>query len=224
MELRVERDALADAVVWTARSLPARPPMQVLLGLLLEVGEDGLEVSGFDYEVSSRVRLDAVADEAGKVLVPGRLLLRRSRAAAGGQQGERGPRAGPPPHGTSTLTWVALTVATARTPTSSRSSSAASRDISETSRNGPAWISTCAMTVSRTTRVTMPGMRLRAEEDRVAPGDGGSRNVVATRARSAPSTRAGPPSSRVADSRSLSIQRRTVSSLTPSRDAASAMR
>ena len=74
MELRVERDALADAVVWTARSLPARPPMQVLLGLLLEVGEDGLEVSGFDYEVSSRVRLDAVSDAPGKVLVPGRLL------------------------------------------------------------------------------------------------------------------------------------------------------
>ena len=74
MELRVERDALADAVVWTARSLPARPPMQVLLGLLLEVGEGGLEVSGFDYEVSSRVRLEAMADEPGRVLVPGRLL------------------------------------------------------------------------------------------------------------------------------------------------------
>ena len=79
MELRVERDALADAVVWTARSLPARPPMQVLLGLLLEVGQDesgemGLEVSGFDYEVSSRVRLPASSDEPGRVLVPGRLL------------------------------------------------------------------------------------------------------------------------------------------------------
>ena len=74
MDLRVERDALADAVVWTARSLPARPPMQVLLGLLLEVGPDGLEVSGFDYEVSSRVRLPATADESGRVLVPGRLL------------------------------------------------------------------------------------------------------------------------------------------------------
>ena len=74
MELRVERDALADAVVWTARSLPARPPMQVLLGLLLEVGDGGLEISGFDYEVSSRVRLDVTADEGGKVLVPGRLL------------------------------------------------------------------------------------------------------------------------------------------------------
>ena len=74
MELRVERDALADAVVWTARSLPARPPMQVLLGLLLEVDESGLEISGFDYEVSSRVRLETTADEVGKVLVPGRLL------------------------------------------------------------------------------------------------------------------------------------------------------
>ena len=79
MELRVERDALADAVVWTARSLPARPPMQVLLGLLLEIGTDeagqtGLEISGFDYEVSSRVRLEATSDTPGKVLVPGRLL------------------------------------------------------------------------------------------------------------------------------------------------------
>jgi DNA polymerase-3 subunit beta len=78
MELRVERDALADAVVWTARSLPARPPMQVLLGLLLEVGgpssADGLAVSAFDYEVSSRIELPATVAEAGRVLVPGRLL------------------------------------------------------------------------------------------------------------------------------------------------------
>ena len=74
MELRVERDALADAVVWTARSLPARPPMQVLLGLLLETGEQGLSISGFDYEVSSRVAVDVQVAEPGRVLVPGRLL------------------------------------------------------------------------------------------------------------------------------------------------------
>ena len=81
MELRVERDALADAVVWTARSLPARPPMQVLLGLLLEVGsEGGLSVSGFDYEVSSRITVEVTAAEAGRVLVPGRLLADIVRA------------------------------------------------------------------------------------------------------------------------------------------------
>jgi DNA polymerase III subunit beta len=86
MELRVERDAFADAITWTARSLPARPPMQVLLGLLLDAsGPDGLEISGFDYEVSSRVALDAAAgllgvDDPGRVLVPGRLLSEIVRA------------------------------------------------------------------------------------------------------------------------------------------------
>ncbi len=74
MELRVERDAFADAVVWTARSLPARPPLQVLLGLLLEADDSGLSVSGFDYEVSSRVRVDVQVAVPGRVLVPGRLL------------------------------------------------------------------------------------------------------------------------------------------------------
>ncbi len=74
MELRVERDALSDAVVWTARSLPTRPPMQVLLGLLLEVGDGGLSVSGFDYEVSSRVTVPVQSDGPGRLLVPGRLL------------------------------------------------------------------------------------------------------------------------------------------------------
>jgi DNA polymerase-3 subunit beta len=80
MELRVERDALADAVVWTARSLPARPPMQVLLGLLLEVEDGRLSVSGFDYEVSSRITVDATTPESGRVLVPGRLLADIVRA------------------------------------------------------------------------------------------------------------------------------------------------
>jgi DNA polymerase-3 subunit beta len=74
MELRVERDALTDAVVWTARSLPARPPMQVLLGLLLETRDNGLTVSGFDYEVSSEITVDVSTAEPGRVLVPGRLL------------------------------------------------------------------------------------------------------------------------------------------------------
>jgi len=81
MELRVERDALTDAVVWTARSLPARPPLQVLLGLLLEVDEHGsLSVSGFDYEVSSRISVDCMSAAAGRVLVPGRLLADIVRA------------------------------------------------------------------------------------------------------------------------------------------------
>jgi len=80
MKFRVERDALADAVAWTAKSLPTRPPVPVLAGVLLNVGDGRLTVSGFDYEVSSQVQVDVQADADGKVLVSGRLLAEITRA------------------------------------------------------------------------------------------------------------------------------------------------
>ena len=40
MKFRVDRDVLADAVAWVARSLPARPPVPVLGGVLLEADPD----------------------------------------------------------------------------------------------------------------------------------------------------------------------------------------
>src|SRR3954463_11273104 len=74
MKFRVERDALADAVAWTAKSLPARPSVPVLAGVLLRVADSRLHVSGFDYEVSSQVTVDVQADADGAALVSGRLL------------------------------------------------------------------------------------------------------------------------------------------------------
>lgn len=75
MKVRVERDVLADAVTWTARGLPARPPVPVLAGLLLEARDEGtLVLSSFDYEVSQRVEVAADVTEAGRALVSGKLL------------------------------------------------------------------------------------------------------------------------------------------------------
>lgn len=78
MKFRVERDALADGVAWVARSLPARPPVPVLGGVLLDAGtgsnDQSLTVSGFDYEVSARVEIDASIGAADRALVSGRLL------------------------------------------------------------------------------------------------------------------------------------------------------
>ncbi|MGW6917433.1 DNA polymerase III subunit beta [Kitasatospora sp. NPDC054939] len=79
MKFRVERDVLAEAVAWAARSLPARPPVPVLAGLLLTAQEGSLALSGFDYEVSARVELEADVEESGTVLVSGRLLNDISR-------------------------------------------------------------------------------------------------------------------------------------------------
>ncbi|MBF4163947.1 DNA polymerase III subunit beta [Nocardioides acrostichi] len=74
MKFRVERDVLADAVAWAARSLPLRPSAPVLAGLLIEAGGDGLVLSSFDYETSARATLEAEVLEAGRALVSGRLL------------------------------------------------------------------------------------------------------------------------------------------------------
>jgi DNA polymerase-3 subunit beta len=80
MKFRVEREALADAVAWTAKSLPARPPVPVLAGVLLDASNDRLTVSGFDYEVSSQMGVDVDAETPGRVLVSGRLLAEITRA------------------------------------------------------------------------------------------------------------------------------------------------
>ncbi|MEV4333906.1 DNA polymerase III subunit beta [Streptomyces sp. NPDC049597] len=80
MKIRVERDVLAEAVAWVARSLPARPPAPVLAGLLLKAEDGALSFSSFDYEVSARVSVEAEIDEDGTVLVSGRLLADICRA------------------------------------------------------------------------------------------------------------------------------------------------
>ncbi|RJK94707.1 DNA polymerase III subunit beta [Vallicoccus soli] len=83
MKFRVERDVLAEAVAWAARSLPQRPPVPVLAGLLLEADGSGggtLRLSSFDYEVSARVEVEASVGEDGRALVSGRLLADIARS------------------------------------------------------------------------------------------------------------------------------------------------
>jgi DNA polymerase-3 subunit beta len=83
VKFRVERDVLAEAVAWAARSLPARPPVPVLAGLMLDATPDNggrLVLSSFDYEVSARVEVAADISEPGVALVSGRLLADISRS------------------------------------------------------------------------------------------------------------------------------------------------
>ena len=86
MKIRVERDGLADAVAWVARSLPSRPPVPVLGGILIDAGgsspdgSEALTISGFDYEVSATVGVPATIADGGRTLVSGRLLAEITRA------------------------------------------------------------------------------------------------------------------------------------------------
>ncbi|HEV7708991.1 MAG TPA: DNA polymerase III subunit beta [Asanoa sp.] len=80
MKFRVERDALADAVGWTAKALPSRPSVPVIAGVMLRVADGQLHVSSFDYEVSSQVSVEVQAEADGAALASGRLLAEITRA------------------------------------------------------------------------------------------------------------------------------------------------
>ncbi|MGW5422847.1 DNA polymerase III subunit beta [Streptomyces sp. NPDC003943] len=75
MEFRIDSGVLTEAVAWAARVLPARSPVPVLGGLLLEVADGRLRVSGLDYEASARIEVAADILREGRALVLGRRLL-----------------------------------------------------------------------------------------------------------------------------------------------------
>jgi DNA polymerase-3 subunit beta len=80
VKFRVERDVLAESVAWAARSLPSRPSVPILAGLLIEAEEGQITLSGFDYETSVRVTVPAQVADAGRCLVSGRLVADISRS------------------------------------------------------------------------------------------------------------------------------------------------
>ncbi len=80
MKFRLERDVLADAVAWTARTLPNRPTVPVLAGLRVDAGDGAVTFSSFDYEVSGRVTVDGEVADPGTVLISGRLVADIARS------------------------------------------------------------------------------------------------------------------------------------------------
>lgn len=80
MKIRLDRDVLAEAVAWTARSLPTRPSVPILAGLLVKAGDGQVVMSSFDYETSAQISVKAEVSDDGVALVSGRLLADIARS------------------------------------------------------------------------------------------------------------------------------------------------
>ncbi|MEI5584432.1 MULTISPECIES: DNA polymerase III subunit beta [unclassified Agromyces] len=74
MKFQVNRDVFSEAVSFAVKLLPQRTTLPILSGVLIQANDDGLVLSSFDYEVSSRTEIKADVEEPGTVLVSGRLL------------------------------------------------------------------------------------------------------------------------------------------------------
>jgi len=80
MKIQLDKDVLADAVAWAARSLPVRPSLPILAGLLIKAEADVVTLSSFDYETSAQVTIKADVETPGTVLVSGKLLADITRS------------------------------------------------------------------------------------------------------------------------------------------------
>ena len=80
MKIRLDRDVLAEAVQWAARSLPTRPSVPILAGLLVKAAADQVVMSSFDYETSAQITVKAEVADDGVALVSGRLLADIARS------------------------------------------------------------------------------------------------------------------------------------------------
>lgn len=80
MKLRLDRDVLAEAVQWAARSLPTRPSVPILAGLLIKATGEQVVMSSFDYETSAQISVKAEVSDEGTALVSGRLLADIARS------------------------------------------------------------------------------------------------------------------------------------------------
>ncbi len=77
MKFTVDSAVLTDSVNWVSRSL-SRPIMTALLGIVIDAQKD-VTLSASDLETSAKSSFNADVKEAGRVLVPGRLLSEISK-------------------------------------------------------------------------------------------------------------------------------------------------
>lgn len=80
MKVEVNTAAFADAVAWTTSVIDARPANPILAGVKLEAQDGTMQLSVFTYEISARDHVEAGIDEAGTVVVLGKLLADISKS------------------------------------------------------------------------------------------------------------------------------------------------
>jgi DNA polymerase III subunit beta len=85
MKVTCGRDELADRLQIVGRGVSTRTNVQILAGIMLHARDGRLFLSATDMEISLRASLEAQVEEAGAVVVPGRLLVDIVRLLPGGE-------------------------------------------------------------------------------------------------------------------------------------------
>ena len=79
MKISCTKDELVAKLGIVSRAVSTRGAVQVLSGVLLSAGEEGLTLAATDMELSLRTTLDAEVEGDGAVVIPGKLLVDLAR-------------------------------------------------------------------------------------------------------------------------------------------------
>jgi DNA polymerase-3 subunit beta len=84
MKIGIERDKFADVVGWVLRSVSSRATLPALGGVLFEANGKQIRLAGTDLELAGEATIEGSVDEAGSVVLPGRVLGEIARALPSG--------------------------------------------------------------------------------------------------------------------------------------------
>lgn len=74
MKINIERERFADAIGWVLRCVSTRATLPALAGVMFDANGATLRLAGTDLELAGEATVDAKVDEAGTVVLPGRVL------------------------------------------------------------------------------------------------------------------------------------------------------
>jgi len=74
MKINIERERFADAIGWVLRSVSTRATLPALGGVLFDAQGSTVRLAGTDLELAGEATVEAKVEEAGSVVLPGRVL------------------------------------------------------------------------------------------------------------------------------------------------------
>lgn len=74
LKFQADREVMHEAVSFAVRLISPKPNSPQASGVLIVAGENSVELSVFDFEVSAKARFAAAVDTPGQVLVQGKLM------------------------------------------------------------------------------------------------------------------------------------------------------
>ena len=79
MKFTITRDNLQQGLAAVGASIPTRTTLPVLSNILIEAGDDGVQMSGTDLDIAVTLRVPAEVEEPGAITVPAKKLQELAR-------------------------------------------------------------------------------------------------------------------------------------------------